>query len=104
VTAGLWDVVSWYRFCRISELVEAVEYRTELRECIEVAMSLLRKIEALVFFRPPPILGEAVQPLASSTSSPQPRTAPAYLAVGGEFGTNTFSVGKSQFDRSRSTI
>ena len=59
MAADLCAGVSCYRFCRISELVEAVDYRTQLKECVEVAMSLPRKIEALVFFRPP-ILDGAV--------------------------------------------
>jgi hypothetical protein len=49
VEAGLCDVVCRYRLCPIaSELVEAVEYRTQLRECVEGATDLLQKFEALL--------------------------------------------------------
>jgi hypothetical protein len=48
VAAGLSDVVGLHGFCRITcELVEAVEYRAQLRECVEGAMGSLRKFEAL---------------------------------------------------------
>ena len=42
--AGLCDVGSRRRLGRITgELVEAVEYRAQLRECVEATMGSLRK-------------------------------------------------------------
>jgi hypothetical protein len=44
VAAGLHDVVSRDGLCRITgELVEAVEYRAQLRESVEATMGALRK-------------------------------------------------------------
>ena len=44
IAAGLCDVASRHRLGRItSELVEAVEYRAQLRECVEATMGSLRK-------------------------------------------------------------
>jgi hypothetical protein len=50
VAAGLYDVVSRHGLCRItSELIETVEDRPQLRECVEGTMSSLRKVQALLF-------------------------------------------------------
>jgi hypothetical protein len=52
--AGLCDVVSRYSLCRITgELVEAVEYRAQLGECVEATIGSLRKLEALLFSERP---------------------------------------------------
>ena len=50
VAAGLCDIIRRHGLCRItSELVEAVEYRAQLRECVDGAMGSLWKFEALLF-------------------------------------------------------
>jgi len=44
IAAGLFDVGNRHRLGRITgELVEAVEYRAQLRECVEATMGSLRK-------------------------------------------------------------
>ena len=44
VAAGLCDVVGRHGLCRITgEFVEAVEYRAQLRECVQATMGSLRK-------------------------------------------------------------
>jgi nucleotidyltransferase/DNA polymerase involved in DNA repair len=44
IAAGLCDVGSRHRLGRITgELVEAVEYRAQLRECVQATMGSLRK-------------------------------------------------------------
>jgi hypothetical protein len=44
VAAGLHDIISSNGLCRITgELVEAVEYRAQLGECVEATMGWLRK-------------------------------------------------------------
>jgi hypothetical protein len=65
VTAGLSDVVSRHGLCRItSELIEAVKYLTQLRECVEGAMGSLREFEAVLRSEQP--LDEAVQLLSAN--------------------------------------
>ena len=60
LAAGLRDIVSSNGLCRItSELIEAVEYRSQLRECVEATMGSLWKFEALLFSEQP--LDESVQ-------------------------------------------
>jgi hypothetical protein len=50
--------------CRITgELVEAVEYCAQLRECVEATVGSLRKLEALLFSEQP--LDEPVQLLSA---------------------------------------
>ena len=64
VTAGLSDVVSRHGLCRITgELIEAVKYLTQLRECVEGAMGSLREFEALLCSEQP--LDEPVQLLSA---------------------------------------
>ena len=44
VAAGLCDIIRRHGFCRITgELIEAVEYRAQLEECVEATMGWLRK-------------------------------------------------------------
>jgi len=65
MTAGLSDVVSRHGLCRITgELIEAVKYLTQLRECVEGAMGSLREFEALLCSEQP--LDEAVQLLSAN--------------------------------------
>ena len=65
VTAGLCDVVSRHGLCRITgELIEAVKYLTQLRECVEGAMGSLREFEALLCSEQP--LDEPVQLLSAN--------------------------------------
>jgi hypothetical protein len=64
VAAGLHDVVSRDGLCRITaELVEAVEYRAQLRESVEATMGSLRKFEALLLSEQP--FDEPVQLLSA---------------------------------------
>ena len=52
VAAGLRDVVSRHGLCRItSELVETVEYRAQLGECVQGGMCLLRRVRGFALFR-----------------------------------------------------
>jgi hypothetical protein len=55
VAAGLHDVVSRDGLCRITgELVEAVEYRGQLRECVEGAMGHAPEVRGFALFRTAP--------------------------------------------------
>ena len=59
------DLTSRHGLCRITgEPIEAVKYRTQLRECVEGAMGSLREFEALLCSEQP--LDEAVQLLSAN--------------------------------------
>ena len=64
VAAGLCDIIRRHGLCRITgELVEAVEYRAQLRESVEATMGWLRKFEALLLSEQP--FDEPVQLLSA---------------------------------------
>jgi len=64
VASGLCDIIRHHGLCRVTgEFVEAVEYRTQLEECVEATMGSLRKFEALLFSEQP--LDEPIQLLSA---------------------------------------
>ena len=60
---------SVWRCAVTGELVQAVEYRTQFRQCVEGAMGSLWKFEALLCSEQP--LDEAVQLLSADEISPR---------------------------------
>ena len=89
VAAGLRNVIRRHGLARITgEFVEAVEYRAQLRECVEGAMGSPWKVEALLFSER--ASQRAVLPLSSSLDgagsmsipiTPDHRARQAYLYV-----------------------